>query len=87
MINIIAERLQIGINQVKGTVKLLDEGATVPFISRYRKEITGSLDEVAVGAIKELYEDLTELQNSKSREEEVEKTEGNPFRFPPPPAL
>lgn len=66
MINIIAERLQIGINQVKGTVKLLDEGATVPFISRYRKEITGSLDEVAVGAIKELYEDLTELQNRKS---------------------
>lgn len=66
MIEIIAHRLQIGIEQVKGTVKLLEEGATVPFISRYRKEVTGSLDEVAVGSIKELYEDLTELQSRKS---------------------
>lgn len=66
MIDIIAQRLQIGIGQVKGTVKLLDEGATVPFISRYRKEVTGSLDEVAVNAIKELYEGLTELEARKS---------------------
>ena len=42
---IIAQRLGIGLPQVQGTVRLLREGATIPFISRYRKEATGSLDE------------------------------------------
>ena len=46
----IATELTISIKQVQATVQLLDEGATVPFISRYRKEVTGSLDEVAVAA-------------------------------------
>ena len=50
---IIAQRLGIGLPQVQGTVRLLREGATIPFISRYRKEATGSLDELQVGAIKE----------------------------------
>ena len=49
---IIAQRLGIGLPQVQGTVRLLREGATIPFISRYRKEATGSLDELQVGAIK-----------------------------------
>ena len=47
---IIAQRLGIGLPQVQGTVRLLREGATIPFISRYRKEATGSLDELQVGA-------------------------------------
>ena len=46
--HIIAERLNISERQVRNTVSLLEEGATVPFISRYRKEATNSLDEVAV---------------------------------------
>ncbi|MDR2928678.1 MAG: RNA-binding transcriptional accessory protein [Cytophagaceae bacterium] len=62
---IIATELNIAERQVSNTVALLDEGATIPFISRYRKEITGSLDEVAVEAIKERYEKLQEIQKRK----------------------
>ncbi len=54
----IATELSISIKQVQATVELLDEGATVPFISRYRKEVTGSLDEVAVAAIRDRMEQL-----------------------------
>ena len=43
---IIAQRLGIALRQVQGTVRLLRDGATIPFISRYRKEATGSLDEL-----------------------------------------
>lgn len=59
---IIAQRLGITLPQVQGTVRLLREGATIPFISRYRKEATGSLDELQVGAIKEQLDKLTELE-------------------------
>ena len=59
---IIAKRLGISLPQVQGTVRLLREGATIPFISRYRKEATGSLDELQVGAIKEQLDKLTELE-------------------------
>ena len=52
---IIHKELNISENQVISTIKLLDEGATIPFISRYRKEMTGSLDEVEVADIKSLY--------------------------------
>ncbi|MEI6138511.1 MAG: Tex family protein [Mariniphaga sp.] len=62
---IIAERLGISIRQIANTITLLDEGATVPFISRYRKEMTGSLDEVAIGNIKEANEQLEELDKRK----------------------
>jgi uncharacterized protein len=48
MILKIATSLSISENQVRKTIALLDEGATIPFISRYRKEATGSLDEVQV---------------------------------------
>ena len=58
---IISRRLQITLPQVQGTVRLLRDGATIPFISRYRKEATGSLDELQVGAVKEQLERLTEL--------------------------
>jgi len=62
---IIAERLGISIRQIDNTITLLEEGATVPFISRYRKEMTGSLDEVAIGNIKEAIEQLEELDKRK----------------------
>ena len=59
---IISQRLQLALPQVQGTVRLLREGATIPFISRYRKEATGSLDEVQIGAVKEQLDKLTELE-------------------------
>ena len=62
---IIAQDLDIKPHQVLSTVHLLNEGATVPFISRYRKERTGSLDEVQVTQIKELNEKFTELEKRK----------------------
>ena len=62
---IIAQRLGITLRQVQGTVRLLRDGATIPFISRYRKEATGSLDELQVGAVKEQLDKLTELEARK----------------------
>ncbi|MCW5208547.1 RNA-binding transcriptional accessory protein, partial [Desulfobulbus sp. US2] len=49
----IAQALNIAPQQVLAAAQLLEEGATVPFISRYRKELTGSLDEVQVAAIRD----------------------------------
>ncbi len=49
----ISSELSLRPNQVEATAELLDGGATVPFIARYRKEATGSLDEVAVMAIRD----------------------------------
>jgi uncharacterized protein len=63
--DIIARNLGIRNNQVTNTLELINEGATVPFISRYRKERTGSLDEVQVLKIKELGEKFTELEKRK----------------------
>ena len=51
--------------QVEHTIKLLEEGATIPFISRYRKEMTGTLDEVQISAIKVLHEKYVELAKRK----------------------
>jgi uncharacterized protein len=59
---VIAERLNLGVVQVKNTLELIDEGATVPFISRYRKERTGSMDELQVAGVRDAYEELKELQ-------------------------
>ncbi|MGZ3932612.1 MAG: Tex family protein, partial [Bacteroidia bacterium] len=61
----IADDLKIDTRQVNATVKLLDEGATVPFISRYRKEITGSLDEVQILAIKTEIERLRQMEQRR----------------------
>ncbi len=61
----IARELNISANQVKTTVKLLDEGATVPFISRYRKELTGSLDDVQVTGIRDRIIQLRDLESRK----------------------
>jgi protein Tex len=61
----IADELKIDTKQVKATVDLLDEGGTVPFISRYRKEMTGSLDEVQILAIKTEIERLRQLEQRR----------------------
>jgi uncharacterized protein len=61
----IAVTLNIAIKQVSATLNLLDDGATVPFISRYRKEATGSLDEVQVTAVRDLAQQLRELDKRK----------------------
>lgn len=61
----IADDLNISSKQVTATVNLLDEGATVPFISRYRKEATGSLDEVAIAKIRDEIERLRALEKRR----------------------
>lgn len=61
----IADELKLRPKQVIDTVLLLDEGATVPFISRYRKEVTGSLDEVAITKIRDRIVDLRELDKRR----------------------
>lgn len=66
IIKLIAERTNISVNQVKNTVLLLEDGATIPFIARYRKELTGSLDEVQIALIQQEYNMLTELEKRKN---------------------
>ena len=64
----LAKELEIKVTQVDATVKLIDEGNTIPFIARYRKEVTGSLnDEV----LRNLYERLTYLRNLEERKTSV----------------
>src|SRR5512133_1056793 len=60
-IELVAKKLGLNEWQVENTIRLMDGGATIPFISRYRKEMTGSLDEVQLMHIKEEYERLKEL--------------------------
>jgi uncharacterized protein len=67
----IATNLTIKDWQVKNTIQLFNEGSTMPFISRYRKEATGSLDEMQIAAIKE---QLTKLEEIDSRRETILKT-------------
>lgn len=62
---LIANSLQIGEKNVSNTIGLLNEGATIPFISRYRKEMTGGLDEVQIAAINDQFEKLKELSKRK----------------------
>lgn len=64
-IPILAGQLNLGLNQVRATVNLLDEGSTVPFISRYRKEATGNLDEVEIERIKNGIEKLRDIELRK----------------------
>lgn len=69
-INSISNLLSIEKIQVKNTINLLSEGATVPFISRYRKEMTGSLDEVQIAQIKD---ELAKLEEIDKRKETILK--------------
>jgi uncharacterized protein len=61
----IADELVLTPNQVEVVIALLAEGATIPFMARYRKEMTGSLDEVALTAIRDRHEQLVELDKRK----------------------
>jgi uncharacterized protein len=72
-IEFVARKLGLHEWQVENTIRLFDEGATIPFISRYRKEMTGSLDEVKLLHIKEEYERLKELD--KRRESIIKSIE------------
>lgn len=62
---IIAAELGVAETQVSATILLLDEGATVPFISRYRKEVTGTLDEVQVASVRDRVQQLRELDKRR----------------------
>ena len=64
----IAEELNIRENQVEAAVKLIDEGNTIPFIARYRKEVTGNLSDET---LRDLGERLTYLRNLEARKEEI----------------
>ncbi len=70
-ISLIASKLGLHEWQVENTIRLMDDGATIPFISRYRKEMTGSLDEVKLLHIKDEYQRLKDLD---SRREAVIKS-------------
>ena len=65
-VDTIAAELALTTAQVQAVGALLEEGATVPFVARYRKEATGSLDEVAVTAIRDRFEQLSELDARRS---------------------
>ena len=65
VIELIASELNLAQKNVEGTMTLLDEGCTIPFISRYRKEKTGGLDEVQISGIAQRYEKLKELIHRK----------------------
>lgn len=61
----ITERAGVAEKYVRNLITLLDEGATIPFIARYRKEMTGSMDEVKIEEIREMYEQYKELEKRK----------------------
>ncbi len=62
---ILAQELSLKPFQVENALQLFSEGATIPFVARYRKEITGSLDEVQLRDLSERYAYLTELEDRK----------------------
>ena len=63
--NIIAKKLNLNGRYVENTLQLLEEGCTIPFISRYRKERTGGLDEVKIAAISDAFDKLKEISKRK----------------------
>jgi len=66
IVSIIAQLLQIEEYKVSNTLALFDEGATIPFIARYRKERSGGLDEVQIQSIKEAHKEIQELEKRRS---------------------
>ena len=64
----LAKELGVKASQVRSTVNLIDEGNTIPFIARYRKEATGNLDDVV---LRDLDDRLTYLRNLHKKKEEV----------------
>lgn len=65
LVRLVSEQLDLPLRKVESTLKLLEEGATIPFISRYRKEATGSLDEVQISEINNAFKKLSELEKRK----------------------
>lgn len=74
---IIAKRLDLRQQQVENTMELLEGGATIPFISRYRKEATGGLNEVQVAQINDLNTQLGELVHRREYILETIEAQGN----------
>ena len=68
IIETLAKEFNIKVEQVEKTVALIDEGNTIPFIARYRKEVTGSLDDTL---LRDLDDRLTYLRNIEKRKQEV----------------
>lgn len=68
IVNILAEELKIEANKIENVIELLDEGSTVAFIARYRKEKTGNLTDVEV---REIEKNLNKLRNIEKRQEEI----------------
>ena len=68
MLQIIAKEVSVQVKQAEAVIKLLEEGNTVPFIARYRKEVTGSLDEVQIKAVEDRFHYIQQLE---TRKEEV----------------
>ena len=66
IIQLIANSLGLRESSIRNTISLLDDGATVPFISRYRKERTGSLDEIAIAEIQKSYKKFKDLESRKA---------------------
>lgn len=71
ILNYLQQEFQLKPFQVENTVKLIDEGNTIPFIARYRKELTGSLDDQV---LREFYERLIYIRNLEEKREQVRKT-------------
>jgi len=65
MLQLIAKDVAVKPGQVDAVIKLLEEGNTVPFIARYRKEVTGSLDEVQIKAVEDRYHYIQQLEQRK----------------------
>lgn len=76
IVTIISEELNLSNKQVTATIRLLDDGATIPFISRYRKEATGSLDEVAIRNIQLRNQELQDIIKRKEYILETIETQG-----------
>lgn len=72
----IARQLSLSLHQVKAVLELLGSGATIPFIARYRKEATGSLDEVAIARIQDLSDKLQQLDKRREYIIETISTQG-----------
>lgn len=68
IINKLSEELGLPISRLEKTIELIDDGNTIPFIARYRKEVTGSMDDVT---LRELFDRLTYLRNLEARKAEV----------------
>ena len=66
----LAQELNLNVKNVQGAIELIDQGNTIPFIARYRKEVTGTLDDAQ---LRTLHERLMYLRNLEEKKEQVEK--------------